>query len=323
MKIVLIAAVIFIYNMIFAQSANLKKILVEYYKNQNIEVVFKTNVLITDDYPLLLEKDTKPTYIHFGVKKNQLDSKADHYFAKLNEALKFKDKINEQNYLDSIRKIAPQCPFLLTMFGKQEKSNYNYENAELVFKKVLDDNINDDIAYINLKGIYGNSDRNEEALSVLKMAIVLNPLYAEYRTRHKYLFKNSGLVLKDRWFKPQWKLISENNWEIASPAWEYFVKAYSIFSKYNTEQLFQLTKIQDREIAVFYLAFEVVFHYNTLNKVESKILNRILKIRQDGYLTSFIATEIIPYCPEKWNPWPLGLIEKNKKYYEKYYIEKE
>jgi len=322
MRVTVVLLTILLYNVVFSQSVELKKILVEFYKNQKIDIEFKTNVLM-DAYPLLYGKDPKPTHIHLGVPRDQVDQKAEHYFMQLEEAMKFKDKINEAKYLDSIRSVAPQCPFLLTMFGKEEKSNYNYENAIQVFQKVLEDNPNDDIAYINLKSVYGNMGRQDDAVDALKMAIMLNPLYDEYRIRNRQFLKSNGYKLESRWFTPRWKQIDGKTWEIAGPLWGYFVKAYKIFSGYTDFELKTFTGIEDREISIYYLAFEVLLHYKLRDEVQSGLLNKIQEIRAKGMLIPFIASEVIPYYPDKWESWSPELIEQVKDYYSKYYFIKD
>ncbi len=322
MRLAVCVLTVLIYNVVAAQSIELKNILVEYYKNQNIKVELKKNVLM-NSFKLMYAEDQKPTHIHLGIPKSEVKKETDIYFRKLIEAIKYKDKANEAKYIDSIRAVAPQCPFLLTMFGKEEKANYNYENSIQVFEKVLEDNPNDDIAYINLKSVLGNMGRQNNAIEALKMAILLNPLYDEYRSRNKRFLKNNGYKLQNRWFTPQWRHMNGNNWEIVSSAWEHFVKAYLVFSGYNDAKLFDLTKINEREVAIYYLAFEVLFHYKTLNKVENSVLNKIQRIQQKGHLIPFIASEVVPYFPENWDAWSPELIEKIKLYYSEYYFKKD
>ncbi|GAB4169855.1 MAG: hypothetical protein Kow00108_03700 [Calditrichia bacterium] len=315
---ILITVVLFLNGV--SQDINMKVILVDFYKGIQSLPEITVNPDVEGFYPLYFDKNPKPAHCYLGKYSEEVPKDVAAEIEAIVEGIFNKDEAISQEKYRAIKDQVNNRSFNLFMQGLSELKNFNFNGAYGLLKKSLEDNPNNDLAFFNTAKILNLLGKKNDAREFIISALALNPKYNYYAVRNAYLLKQLNIEIKPFWFKPKWRIAS-NAVEVKDVVWKYYIQAYLIFQNYTVQQLFELTNIEKKYLAVHVIAFNVLLHYAKLNDLMTDELKKIEEIQKKGYLIPFINTEILYYFPEQIQPFTNEEIKDIIKYYKDTYLD--
>lgn len=304
----------------FGQELDLKKPLVDFFKNltQLPEIEIKAG--ISSNYPSSMIDNNRGAHFYVGTNPSDLTQEQKQLILRIVQLLMDKSLDSAVELFEQNREKLPFPALDLLLQGEKAIAAYEYDRALELLTRCIDMNPNNEYAYYLRAKLYNSLGRKNEARQDLITTLTLNPLFAYYQMRNKYLLTQLNVRIKPRWFFPKWQK-TENSYQVENEVWKYYVQSLMIFKNYSTSELKEFTGISNRELALHVLAINIMLHYARLNSLMDDDIKKIEKIMKDDQLKGFVLVEILPYFPDNFTPVDVFDILQAKKYFEKFYLD--
>lgn len=303
----------------FAQKIDMKRVLVDFFKELNSLPKIQVDPMISKNYSLSSIENTKSGHLYLGVPPSSISSSTADTVLNIINSLMNKNYVQAEEFYEKVKNVPNSRILELLIKADKALREFNYDQALQYLDECIRLNPNNEYAYYVRAKILNSLGNTKEAKKNIIYTFALNPNYTFYQIRNKYLLKQLKVELKNRWFVPKW-IKTENGYKVQNELWKYYVQALLVFQKYSVAELREITGIANKDIAIRIIAIHVMLHYAKLNSLMDDEMKKIEKIIDKEQLPGFILVEIMPYFWKDFNPLNSIDVEKAFRYFNQYYV---